>query len=90
MLFPLLAVVLLAILWAATVNLVAVERAGAREGAQVALKMTDTYEAQVVRALREIDYTLSLLAYMRDRNAPDAASTSWRPGACCRPVCCSS
>lgn len=73
-LFPLLALVLLGVLWGSTSNLIDLERSAATESAQAAvLELVDTYEAQVVRALREIEQTLALVAYQREQGHPDGA-----------------
>lgn len=62
--FPLVGALALALLWVATVKLVSVERQSARDGAVASTReLLDTYEAQVVRALREIDQTLKTVQY---------------------------
>ena len=68
-LFPLIALVLIGVVWGSTLNLVRVEHAAARtSAATAAIEAADTYEAHVVRAMREIDQTLKLLALMHDRD----------------------
>ncbi|MFZ2209879.1 MAG: EAL domain-containing protein [Porticoccaceae bacterium] len=63
-LFPGLTVLLLAVLWVATASLIRLEYANARDTATTtAHDLTATYEAQSVRALREIDRTLKFVAY---------------------------
>jgi diguanylate cyclase (GGDEF)-like protein len=63
-LFPALTLLVLAVIWGATLNLIKVERANAAAAAAAAaLELVNTYEAQVVRALREIDQTLKLVEY---------------------------
>jgi diguanylate cyclase (GGDEF)-like protein len=63
-LFPLLSVLLLGVLWTATVGLIRQEYANGRAAAIAATqKITETYEAQIVRSLREIDRTLGAVAY---------------------------
>ena len=63
-LFPLLSVLLLGVLWTATVGLMRQEYANSRAAAIAATqKITETYEAQIVRSLREIDRTLGAVAY---------------------------
>jgi diguanylate cyclase (GGDEF)-like protein len=63
-LFPTIAVLLLLALWAGTFNLVRVERATARRVAEAsARELSQTYDAQVLRALREIDQTLKFVKY---------------------------
>ena len=66
---PVIAAVLLAVIWTATVNLIRVERTGAERAATLSTReLLGTYEAQVVRALREIDQTLRLVQYSYDLN----------------------
>jgi diguanylate cyclase (GGDEF)-like protein len=61
-LFPTMGALGLLAIWGATLNLVRVERAAAEHAAIVSSReQADTYEAQVVRALREIDQTLKLV-----------------------------
>ena len=68
--FPLIAVVLLGVLWGLTLNLIHVEREAARRLAgSSTVELADTYEAQALRALREIDQTLRLVRYTHERNA---------------------
>jgi diguanylate cyclase (GGDEF)-like protein len=63
-LFPILAVVVLSVLWWATMRLSRQEQENARRAAwSTSQEMLDTYEAQVVRVLREIDQTLKSLQY---------------------------
>lgn len=63
-LFSGIAILLLALIWAVSFNLVARDRLAAeRTAAAQAMDLADTYEAQIVRALREIDNTLKLVRY---------------------------
>ncbi len=63
-LFPAIAVIVLGVIWGTTLNLIDVERVGAeRAAAASSRELAETYEAQVVRALREIDHTLKLVKY---------------------------
>ncbi len=63
-LFSGLTVLLLAVIWAATLNLADREHDAAnRRDAALTADTANTYEAQVVRALREIDNTLKLVRY---------------------------
>ena len=63
-LFSAIAVLLLAVIWSVSFNLVARDHLAAeRAAAALAMDLADTYEAQVVRALREIDNTLKLVRY---------------------------
>jgi diguanylate cyclase (GGDEF)-like protein len=67
-LFPLIAALLLAVIWGSTFGVLRVKRAAAEHAAAVASRdLLDTYEAQVVRALREIDQTLNLVKYWHER-----------------------
>jgi diguanylate cyclase (GGDEF)-like protein/PAS domain S-box-containing protein len=62
--FPMVALVLLAVIWGSTWSLIRVERgAAARAAATSTLELADTYEAQMVRALREIDQTLRFVKF---------------------------
>ena len=66
-LFPTIAVLLLSSIWAATVELVKVRSADAQQAAAASNReLLGTYEAQVVRALREIDQSLNLVKYWRE------------------------
>ncbi|MBT2338415.1 EAL domain-containing protein [Pseudomonas fluorescens] len=63
-LLPLLAMLLLVVLWSATLYLINVEQTRAqRNAAALSLEISATYEAQMLRALREIDQTLKLVKY---------------------------
>jgi hypothetical protein len=73
-LFPALALLFLGVVWGATFNLIRVERAGARTASSAAaLQLVNTYEAQVVRALREIDQTLKVVKYADESHEAGAA-----------------
>jgi diguanylate cyclase (GGDEF)-like protein len=66
-LFSVIAVLLLTVIWAATLGLVTLERSGAKHGAAVlSRQLLGIYEAQVVRALREIDQTANLVKYYHE------------------------
>ena len=66
-LFPGIAVVLLALIWTASIELVRLRSADTEHVAAVSSgELLGTYEAQVVRALREIDQTLNLVKYWHD------------------------
>ena len=68
-LFPLIAVVLLGVVWGTTWHVIGVERSLATRNASTSsLEHADTYEAQVVRALREIDQTLKFVKYAYEAN----------------------
>src|ERR1700729_2753769 len=73
-LFPALTVVVLGVIWGVTLNLIQVERADAAGAATAAaLELVNTYEAQVVRALREIDQTLKVVKYAYETKGAGAA-----------------
>jgi len=64
LLFPAIAVLVLAVIWGTTLNLISVERTAAERTAAVSdQQLAETYEAQVLRALREINQTLKLVQY---------------------------
>ena len=66
--FPLVAVLALAMIWSATYKLAEVERIAAEHSVAVSgRELAETYEAQVVRALREIDQALKLVKYAYER-----------------------
>src|SRR3984957_17587520 len=68
-LFPLIAVSLLAGIWGTTLSLLKVRRADAEHAAAVSSReLLGTYEAQVVRALGEIDEALNLVKLWTDRD----------------------
>ncbi|MGM0703357.1 MAG: hypothetical protein ACQEUG_13270 [Pseudomonadota bacterium] len=70
-LFTILAFLTLAAIWLVTSDLVKREQqATDRRAAQLAVDMADTYEAQIVRSLREIDTTLKLVRYSLDDRPP--------------------
>jgi diguanylate cyclase (GGDEF)-like protein len=73
-LFPALTLLVLGVIWSAALNLIKVERADAEAAAAAsALEQVNTYEAQVVRALREIDQTLKLVKYVEEAKGAGAA-----------------
>lgn len=73
-LFPALTVLVLGVIWGVTLNLIKVERADAESAATAAaLELVNTYEAQVVRALREIDQTLKVVKYAYETTGAGAA-----------------
>lgn len=68
--FPSFAVIVLAGIWWLTLGFIASERDAAIQAAQISsYQQADTYEAHVIRALREIDQALLFLQYAHD-NAP--------------------
>ncbi len=63
-LYPAIAVLVLALIWGMTLNLIRVERAAAEHAAGVSgRELTETYESQVLRAVREIDQALKVVKY---------------------------
>jgi len=67
-LFPLIAVILLAATWGATLGLVRIKHAEAEhDAATLSHELLGTYEAQVVRVLHEIDQTLNLVKFWHER-----------------------
>jgi diguanylate cyclase (GGDEF)-like protein len=72
-LFPAIAVLALALVWGMTLNLVRIERAAAARGAITSTReLAETYEAQVVRVLREIDNALKFVKYGSRFRGPQA------------------
>jgi diguanylate cyclase (GGDEF)-like protein len=73
-LFPTLTILVLGVIWGFTLNLIKIERANAaRAATTAALELVNTYEAQVVRALREIDQTLKIVKYAYETEGAGAA-----------------
>jgi diguanylate cyclase (GGDEF)-like protein len=69
-LFPLIAVFLLTVIWGTTLSVLKVWHADAEHAAAVSSReLLGTYEAQVVRALGEIDQTLNLVKFWPERLA---------------------
>ena len=67
-LFPLIAVFLLTVIWVSTFGILRVKRAAAVHATAISSRdLLGTYEAQVDRALHEIDQTLKLVQYLHDR-----------------------
>lgn len=63
-LYPGIAVFVLALIWGTTLNLITVKHAAAERAAATSVdELAVTYESQVLRALREIDQTLKLVRY---------------------------
>lgn len=63
-LFPLVAVVLLVVIWWGTYSVIQVDRVATVSATnQLKNEVAETYEAQVIRAIREIDQTLKLVQY---------------------------
>jgi diguanylate cyclase (GGDEF)-like protein len=63
-LFPVIAVLGLAAIWGVTLHLIKVERTAAEHAAMTSSReLAETYESQVMRALREIDQALKFVKY---------------------------
>jgi diguanylate cyclase (GGDEF)-like protein len=63
-LFPLTAALLLAVIWGATLGVIRVRDADAKRAAVATTReLLNTYEAQVLRAIREIDQTLNVVKF---------------------------
>jgi diguanylate cyclase (GGDEF)-like protein len=68
-LFPIVAIVLLAGLWVTSLELSVIRRQDAQHSADRAVQeLLDTYEAQVLRAMRDIDQTLNTVKFWRERS----------------------
>jgi signal transduction histidine kinase/CheY-like chemotaxis protein/HPt (histidine-containing phosphotransfer) domain-containing protein len=66
-LFPVIAILLLTVIWTATVGLIRLNHTDAEHAASVSSReLLDTYDAQVARALHEVDQTLKLVKYWRE------------------------
>lgn len=73
-LFPVIALLILGVIWAMTLHLIGVERAGAEYATRVlSQELASTYEAQVVRAMREIDQTLKFVKYVYELKGQESA-----------------
>ncbi|WP_338760565.1 EAL domain-containing protein [Massilia sp. METH4] len=71
---PLFTLVLLGVIWAATLHFIGNERVAAQEAARSSVaELLETYEAQVARNLNGIDQTLKLIKYAAERKGLDAA-----------------
>jgi diguanylate cyclase (GGDEF)-like protein len=67
-LFPLIAVFLLTVIWSSTFGILRVKQVAAVHAAAISSRdLLGTYEAQVGRALHEIDQTLGLVQYLHER-----------------------
>src|ERR1700722_4303462 len=73
-LYPAITILVIGVIWGGTFNLIRVERVDtARTSAAATLELLDTYEAQIVRALREIDQTLKIVKYVYETKGPSAS-----------------
>ena len=67
-LFPLVGVVLLSVIWTLALGMIRLKYAAAEQTAKTSSgELLDTYEAQVVRALSEINHTLNLVKFWHER-----------------------
>ncbi|MGK2940314.1 MAG: putative bifunctional diguanylate cyclase/phosphodiesterase [Immundisolibacter sp.] len=72
-LFPIITLLVLGVLWITTASMIRLEYANARAAAIASTReLTETYEAQIVRALREIDRTLKFVAYAHESKDLDS------------------
>ena len=89
-LFPLVATLLLAVTWGITFGVIAVGHAAAERAAAISSReYVDTYEAQVVRALRDIDHTLNLVKFWPGRVAGNRVLADLRDKGLIRSPACS-
>jgi hypothetical protein len=73
-LFPAIGVLLLTVIWATTIWIIRVKHSDAEHAAAGSSReLLDTYEAQVVRALREVDGAMNLVKYWRERQGTHLA-----------------
>jgi hypothetical protein len=78
-LFTLVGVFLLTVIWATTLGVVKVKHSDAQHAAAVSSReILGTYEAQIVRSLREIDQTLNLVEYWHERDGGTRALSELR------------
>ncbi|HYD34069.1 MAG TPA: EAL domain-containing protein [Methylophilaceae bacterium] len=71
-LFPTIAILVLALIWGMTYNLARIEHAAADHAARVSShELAETYEAQVLRSLREINQNLLLVKYIFESRGSD-------------------
>lgn len=69
-LFPVIAVILLAVVWGSAFSVIKVEHTTANRAAGTStLELAETYEAQVVRVLREIDHSLKFVKFAYESKA---------------------
>jgi diguanylate cyclase (GGDEF)-like protein len=70
LLFPLIGIVLLALIWGTTAGAIRLRQSDAAHAAAVSThELLGTYEAQVVRAVGEIDQALNLVKFFYERGA---------------------
>ena len=67
--FPVIAILLLTAIWASTLGLIKLKRSDAAHAASVSSReLLGTYDAQVSRALHEIDQTMNLVKYWHEND----------------------
>ncbi|CAH1386807.1 response regulator [Candidatus Nitrotoga sp. M5] len=81
-LFPVIAAICLAVIWGTTINLIKVERTNAEHSVKAStIELVDTYEAQMLRNLHEIDRTLQVVKYAYESTGdPKVLSTLKQKG----------
>lgn len=73
-LFPLFALVMMAVVWGTTLNLIRVEHNSAENSAlALTRELLETYEAQVLRVLREVDKDFKIIQYAYDQGGETGA-----------------
>jgi len=81
-LYPAIAVLVLAAIWGTTLNLITVERAAAEQTAAASGRsLAELYKARVARALREIDQTLKIVSYAYELRGRQAVLQELKAGA---------
>lgn len=76
LLLPVFALLLLILIWSATLHFIDVERRGSQHATDVlSRELVETYEAQVLRSLREIDQTLKFIKYAYENEGAKSALT---------------
>jgi diguanylate cyclase (GGDEF)-like protein len=75
--YPAITLLVLAVIWIVTVDLIRIQRANVRAAAQAAaLDRVNTFQAQVLRAVREIDQTLKLVGYAYPQSSPPGSQAA--------------
>jgi signal transduction histidine kinase/ActR/RegA family two-component response regulator/HPt (histidine-containing phosphotransfer) domain-containing protein len=78
-LFPVIAMLLLTAIWGSTLGLIKVKHSDAEHAASVSSReLLGTYEAQVARALHEIDQTMNLVKYWHEGDREHGALAELR------------
>ncbi len=77
LLLPVFALLFLVVIWSATLHFIDVARQGSQQATDVlSRELVETYEAQVLRSLREIDQTLKFIKYAYENGDAKAALTA--------------